>query len=63
MTHWLNMLYEDFKYQKIAGGNIPCNSCKYINECREDPPTMINKAIERIVGGEKVDILLRTKNT
>lgn len=45
--HWLNCLYGDFLAGRVAGEQMPCNSCKEVNECKSCPPINFNLAGER----------------
>lgn len=53
--HWLDCLYQDFLNKRVAGGQIPCSSCKRVSECESCPPINFNLAGEKI--GLKVSFI------
>ena len=53
--HWLDCLYQDFLNKRVAGGQIPCSSCKKVSECESCPPINFNLAGEKI--GLKVSFI------
>lgn len=46
--HWLNCLYGDFLRNRKAGEQMPCSSCKELENCNSCPPLNFNTAGEKL---------------
>ena len=57
-AHWLSCLYQDFLNGRVAGEQIPCNSCNRVLTCKSCPPVNFSVLTEK--SGMKMDFRSNT---